>query len=120
MIIVVVLTAILVALPSTYSKETNEKFKSPCLDDSPLVDGVRIEIAGEEDYHKDELLKYQSLEIMSRLFSRACFSVLHAVNHMVHSHTFSDNAFPRWIAPKCSIFILPQTRIDSESTNRTI
>lgn len=53
---VVVLTAVLVIVPSNTAKKKSKEIVPPCLDEIPLADGVRIEIVGDEEYQKEELL----------------------------------------------------------------
>lgn len=53
---VVVLTVVLVIVPSNIAKKKSKEIAPPCLEEIPLVDGVRIEIVGDEEYQKDELL----------------------------------------------------------------
>lgn len=57
LLIIVALTAALVIIPTNIAKKKSKMMEPPCLNEIPLVDGVQIEIVGDEEYQKDELLK---------------------------------------------------------------
>lgn len=57
LIIVIMLSTALVIIPTKFAKRKSQEFESPCLADIPLADGVQINIVGDEEYHKDELLE---------------------------------------------------------------
>lgn len=57
LLFIVILAALLVVIPTKYAKRKSKSFESLCLDDIPLVDGVQINIVGDDEYQKDEMLK---------------------------------------------------------------
>ena len=57
LIIVIVLSAIFVVIPTEYAKRKSKKIEKPCLDEIPLVDGVQINIVGDEEFQKEDMLK---------------------------------------------------------------
>ena len=57
LLFIVILSALLVVIPTEYAKRKSKRFESLRLDDIPLVDGVQINIVGDDEYQKDEMLK---------------------------------------------------------------
>jgi len=57
LIIIVILSAVLVIIPTGFAKKKGKKFESPCLDEIPLVDGVQINIVDDEEFQKEDMLK---------------------------------------------------------------
>ena len=54
---ILVITSILVIGPTDYVKKKAHRFESPDLDEIPLVDGVHIDIVGDEEYQKSEIIQ---------------------------------------------------------------
>ena len=57
LIAVLLLTITLVIASAIFAKKKSKEFESPTLKDIPLLDGVQIEIVGDEECYKEELLK---------------------------------------------------------------